>query len=67
MDDDTTATSPIVAALETEKAGYGARGLDDRAAQVQDQIDAHTGAGKARAAEPGRARAAKRGRQTRGG
>ncbi len=42
----------IVDALKAEKAGYEARGLTDRAAEVQVQIDAHTGAGKARAAAP---------------
>lgn len=42
----------IVDALKAEKAGYEARGLTDRAAEVQTQIDAHTGAGKARAAAP---------------
>ena len=42
----------IVDALQAEKAGYEARGLTERAAEVQVQIDAHTGAGKARAAAP---------------
>ena len=50
MDDEQT--SSTLAALRAEQAGYTARGLDDRAAQVQSQIDAYTGAGAERAAAP---------------
>lgn len=58
--------STVLEALAAEKAGYVARGNKDRAAQVQAQIDALTGAATDRAAAP----AAKRGpagRQTRKG
>jgi len=56
----------VLEALAAEKAGYVARGNKDRAAQVQAQIDALTGAATDRAAAP----VAKRGpagRQTRKG
>ncbi|MBK7823608.1 MAG: hypothetical protein IPJ61_21715 [Tessaracoccus sp.] len=56
----------IVDALRAEKAGYDAAGNTDRARQVQDQIDAHTGAGAERAAAP-EAKRTPRGRQTRRG
>ncbi len=58
-------TSSTLAALRAEQAGYTARGLDDRAAQVQSQIDAYTGAGAERAAAPP-AKRTPRGKQTRG-
>lgn len=57
----------ILDALRAEQAGYTATGNTDRARQVQDQIDALTGAASERAAEPAKAVKATRGRQTRKG
>lgn len=42
--------SDLLEALRAEQAGYVARGMDDRAAQVQAQIDDLTGAAQVRAA-----------------
>lgn len=54
-------------ALEQERDAYLTQGHPDRAAEVQDQIDLITGAAQERAAQPAKATAAKRGRQTRKG
>lgn len=57
----------ILAALQAEKSGYEVHGETDRARQVQDQIDAITGAASERATEPAKVAKAARGRQTRKG
>lgn len=57
----------ILGALRAELTGYEATGDTERARQVQDQIDALTGAASERAAEPAAAVKATRGRQTRKG